>query len=451
MPFGESIVALSTPAGESAIAVVRVSGSICHQLVTKVFDSPSPCPRKAVLAEYIDLEGKSVDQVVYIFYAENASYTGEEMLEINCHGNPFIIQNMIEDLLARGCRIAEPGEFTKTAFLSGRMDLSQAEAVLDLIHACSEKALEVARKQLDGSVGNKVNQLIDKLLGMIANLEAYIDFPEEDLPTEDKSGPLKELVTLRVEMERLISTSHYSTILHEGVKVVIVGPTNAGKSSLLNALTGEDRVIVSQEPGTTRDFVEEPIMLGSYIIRLIDTAGFQKPGSDIERMGIDKSMGQLEQADFVLVTLDGTLPCPPKLLELQNKLKPGRALIIENKIDLPNRQDHRQTFPQFPHCEASALTGEGIDELKKQLLETLETNLEVPGEDRIVVSARHAGAFKMAQKGLDEALRKLPKGEAIELVVSDLRSSLHSLGEIIGKIDNERMLDKLFSKFCIGK
>ncbi len=451
MPFGESIVALSTPAGESAIAVVRVSGSLCHQLVTKIFGNTSPSPRKTVLAEYIDLHGKSVDQVVYIFYAESASYTGEEMLEINCHGNPFIIQNMIEDLLDRGCRIAEPGEFTKTAFLNGRMDLSQAEAVLDLIQARSEKALEVARKQLDGSIGSKVNQLIDKLLEIIAALEAYIDFPEEDLPPEDESGPLKEMGSLRVEMERLISTSHYSAILREGVKTVIVGPTNAGKSSLLNALTGEDRVIVSQEPGTTRDFVEEPIMLGSYIIRLIDTAGFQESASDIERKGIDKTLEQLERADFVLVTLDGTLPCPPRLLELQDKLEPGRALIIENKIDLPNRLNHRQSLPQYPHCGVSALTGEGIDELKKVLLETLETNLDVPGEDRIVVSARHAGAFKNAQNRLDEALRKLPNGEAIELVVSDLRASLHFLGEITGKIDNERMLDKLFSKFCIGK
>ncbi len=451
MPFGESIVALSTPAGESAIAVVRVSGHLCHRLVTKVFRNSSPCPRKAVLAEYIDLGGKSVDQVVYIFFAENASYTGEEMLEINCHGNPYIIQNIMEDLLARGCRMAEPGEFTKIAFLNGRMDLSQAEAVLDLIHARSEKALEVARKQLEGSVGKKVNQLIDKLLGIIAALEAYIDFPEEDLPPEDASGPLQDVVLLMIEMERLISTSHYSTILHEGVKTVIAGAPNAGKSSLLNAMTGEDRVIVSREPGTTRDFVEEPIMLGSYIIRLIDTAGFQEPGSEIERMGIDKAMEQLDRADFVLVTLDGALPCPIHLRNLQDKLKPGRALIVENKIDLPNRLDHRQSFPEIPHCEVSAVNGDGIDELKKVLLKTLEANLDVPGEDRIVVSARHAGALKNARNGLCDALKKLRNVEAIELVASDLRSSLHFLGEITGKIDNERMLDKLFNQFCIGK
>lgn len=451
MPFGESIVALSTPAGESAIAVVRVSGNICHQLVTKIFGQDPLIPRKAKLADYVDRSGKVVDQVVYIFFAEKASYTGEEMLEVNCHGNPLIIQNIIEDLLARGCRIAEPGEFTRTAFLNGRMDLSQAEAVLDIIHARSEKALEVARKQLDGSVGKKVNQLIDKLLEIIASLEAYIDFPEEDLPPEDETGPLEAMVFLIDEMDRLISTSHYSTLLHEGVKTVIVGAPNAGKSSLLNALTGEDRVIVSREPGTTRDFIEEPVMLGSYVVRFVDTAGLQEPGSDIERMGIDKTIEQLDRADFVLLVLDGTAPYPTQLFELKNKFFSGRTIVIENKIDLPNQQDHRNSFPEIPHCRISALTGDGIDGLKSDLEKALEADLDVPTEDRIVVSARHADALKEAKVCLLGALEKLRSGEAIELVASDLRSSLDSMGRITGKIDNERMLDKLFSEFCIGK
>lgn len=451
MPFGESIVALSTPAGESAIAVVRVSGQLCHQLVTKIFGQDPLTPRKAKLADYVDRSGKVVDQVVYIFFAESASYTGEEMLEVNCHGNPLIIQNIIEDLLARGCRIAEPGEFTRTAFLNGRMDLSQAEAVLDIIHARSEKALEVARKQLEGSVGKKVNQLIDKLLEIIASLEAYIDFPEEDLPPEGETGPLKAMVFLIDEVDRLISTSHYSTLLHEGVKTVITGAPNAGKSSLLNALTGEDRVIVSREPGTTRDFIEEPVMLGSYVVRFVDTAGLQDPGSDIERMGIDKTIEQLDRADFVLLVLDGTAPCPTQLFELKNKFISGRTIVIENKIDLPNQQDHRNSFPEIPHCRISALTGDGIDGLKKELEKALEADLEVPTEDRIVVSARHADALKEAKVCLLEALEKLRNGEAMELVASDLRASLDSMGRITGKIDNERMLDKLFSEFCIGK
>ncbi len=451
MPFDESIVALSTPTGESAIAVIRVTGGLCHQLVTYIFNKSSPQPRKATLADYIDENGLILDQVVYLFYAEKASYTGEEMLEINCHGNPLIIQKIIEDLLARGCRMAEPGEFTKTAFLNGRIDLSQAEAVIDLIQARSEKALDVARKQLDGAVGKKVNQLIDKLLEIIAAIEAYIDFPEEDLPPEGDPGPVSEMNALVEEMNRLVSTSHYSTLLHEGVRTAIVGAPNAGKSSLLNVLSGEDRVIVSREPGTTRDFIEEPIMVGSYIVRLIDTAGIQEPGSEIERMGINKAIEQLDRADFVLVVLDGTLPCPTLLLEQKEKFPEGRVIVVENKIDLPDQMDHRSVLTDFPHCQVSALTGEGIEKLRKSLAQSLETGLDVPDEGQIVVSARHADALKDAIKSVIEAMNKLGEGIAIELVASDLRNSLDALSRITGKIDNERMLDKLFGTFCIGK
>jgi len=304
MPGTDTIVALATPAGESAIAMIRVSGCLCPQLVENVFGAPPAKPRHATCGRYRDINNAVIDEVVYIYYADSASYTGQKMLEICGHGNPLIAQKMIEDLIERGCRMAEPGEFTRIAFLNGCMDLSQAEAVIDLIRARSDKAIEIAQKQLQGAVGKKVNELTDRLLSVIAWVEATIDFPEENLPPDDQPGPIRDLQNLCGAMERLISTSHYSSLLHNGIKVVITGPPNTGKSSLLNFLTGEERVIVSPEPGTTRDFIEANIMIGSYSMRIIDTAGLHSPDSDIERQGIEKTCEQVENADFHLVVIN---------------------------------------------------------------------------------------------------------------------------------------------------
>ena len=451
MPLNETIVALATPHGESALAIIRLSGPQTLPLTKSIFSRDDSHPRHAYLGNYNDLQGNELDSVIYTYFADDASYTREALLEISCHGNPFIVQKIIEDLIQRGCRLAEPGEFTRLAFLNGRIDLSQAEAVIDLIRARSDRALEAAKKQLSGSVRNKVRALTDSLLQIISHFEAYIDFPEEDLPPEDLEGPVRELTALRKELERLITTSHYSTILHEGIKTVIVGLPNVGKSSLLNALIGEERAIVSDEPGTTRDYIEERMLLDSYFLRVIDTAGLHESDAALEILSMGKTLEQLANADLKLLVIDSTAPSPLFPEDLFRQLDNGHTLVLENKVDLPDSQHHKKFMPACSHCRISALTGEGIPEAEKVMIQILEKDIEVPTADAVIVSARHAHALGEAKNFLYTAIGKIRRIYPTELIVSDLRATGDALSAITGKIDNEAILDKLFNSFCIGK
>lgn len=450
--MGETIVAPATPYGESALAVVRVSGPLCPQLAA---DCLGNClvkhPRRVSLLEYKALNGSGLDHCLAVFFAEGKSYTGEPSLELSLHGNPLIVQSVTEDLLARGCRMAEPGEFTRTAFANGKLDLSQAEAVADLISARSEQALRVAQRQLDGSIGRKMHELTDRLLMVIAAVEAYIDFPEEDLPPEDQAGPLASLATLSRELGELIETSHYKKLLHEGIRTVIMGEPNAGKSSLLNALMGEDRAIVSAEPGTTRDFLTERVMIGQYGLQLIDTAGLRETAAEIERLGIAKTVQQIQGADFLLVVVDQSAPAPHFPDTVAARLAEHRVLVVENKIDLPPHPAHAPILPDCPRVRVSLTQGEGLEALRSAIQETLERDRVVPGADALMVSARHANALRQARAAIDEARSMLGDDAPAELAAASLRDALAAVGEVIGKVDNEAMLDKLFATFCIGK
>ncbi len=450
--MGETIVAPATPYGESALAVVRVSGPLCPQIAADALDAKLVAsPRQASLRTYRSLDGAALDHCLAIYFADGKSYTGEPSLELSLHGNPLILQRVTEDLLARGCRMAEPGEFTRTAFANGKLDLSQAEAVADLISARSEQALRVAQRQLDGSIGRKMSELTDRLLMVIAAVEAYIDFPEEDLPPEDQTGPLASLAALSRELGELIETSHYKTLLHEGIRTVIMGEPNAGKSSLLNALMGEDRAIVSAEPGTTRDFLTERVMIGPYGLQLVDTAGLREATADIERQGIAKTLKQAREADFLLVVVDQAAPAPHFPDELATRLADHRVLVVENKVDLPQHPGFSEILPESPRVRVSMATGEGVEALRAKIQEILETDRVVPGPDELMVSARHAGALKAARTAIDEARAGLQSDIPAELAAAGLRDALAAVGEVIGKVDNEVMLDKLFATFCIGK
>lgn len=452
MPEGYTAVAAATPTGESAIAMVRLSGPDCATLCRDLFGKASPKPRYACYGEYKNTSGDTLDKCVFTYFKGPASFTGEDMLEISTHGSPFIVQKMLQDLIARGCHAAEPGIFSRTAFINGKMDLTQAEAIIDLIRARSDRALEAAHKQLDGSVGNAVNSLVDALLHLIAHLEAYIDFPEDDLPPESSEGPVRELKALIQRVDALISTSQYSSLLHEGICTVIAGEPNAGKSSLLNALTGTERAIVSEEPGTTRDYIEDRLLVGPYLLRMVDTAGLHEAQSQIESIGIAKAMQQATAADLLLIVLDGTHPSPTLPPAIIERLHLGKALFIVNKSDLPqSEQALQQQFPEIPCVRISALQGSGLDELRKAIVGLLEANIIIPDENRVLVSARHAGALSEAKEALYEASRKLDQGIFLELVANDLRNALQAMEQITGRIDNERMLDHLFSAFCIGK
>jgi len=446
---GDTIAALATPVGTSAIAVVRASGPQTAGLVRAIFGCTPP-PRLAQHADYTDRSGALVDDVLFTFFAGPNSFTGEDTVEISCHGNPFIAQKILTDLLARGCRPAEAGEFSKRAFLNGRMDLSQAEAVMDLIHARSERALAAANQQLRGALGRQMDSLISQLVNILAMIEAYVDFPEEDLPSEDRQVVQRQLAELLVGTNRLLATNHYGELLREGIKTVILGEPNAGKSSLLNCLVGRDRALVSPEPGTTRDYLEERVSMGPHWLRLIDTAGLNAAPSSLEKRGIDKTFEQAADADLFLWVIDATRPLPALPPALAARMSPANTITVFNKIDLPPAP--RGTLPQaFPVVNISARQGAGLEALQAAVTKLAESFHVEVGDELIAINARHSHALEQAKACLVSAGQKLVENVPSELVASDLRVALDAFGQVSGKIDNERILDQLFASFCIGK
>jgi tRNA modification GTPase len=467
MPFGETIAAPATPAGESALALVRASGPLVPALSAAVLGHPpdSPTlPRVATFGAYHAITGEILDQVVLTRFAAPASSTGEDVLEITAHGNPLLVQRILQDLFARGCRPAEPGEFTRTAFTNGKLDLSQAEAVSDLIRARSDGALRAARRQLDGELSRRVRDFSQRLLQIQAEIEAYIDFPEEDLPAENSTGPRAAIAALNKDIETLLATARFGALLRDGLHAVIAGPPNAGKSSLLNALLGRPRAIVSPEPGTTRDFIEDRFLVGPYSIQITDTAGLRDdPPGAIEREGIARTLEKIASADFLLLVIDSAAE-PPVLSQIVlDAIHPKSTLVVENKTDLSDSKNRQDFLSECMHICLSLKTGDGLDRLRAALQRAIEQDFAVSQDDLVLTSARHVEALTRARDGLVSALAKLAARDPAELAASDLRQALDALGEILGLSSvegaspndrhaaHEAMLDRLFATFCIGK
>jgi len=452
MDVQDTIVAAATPAGRSALAVVRIDGPLASELSAKGLGRSAPLPeRRAAAGVWRDLRGEPVDQVVAVRWAAGRSFTGGDTLELTCHGNPLLVRRIVEDLLARGARMAEPGEFTRRAFLAGRMDLTQAEGVADLIHANGERALEAARRLLAGELGRLVAVWSERLLSTLATLEAHIDFPEEDLPAEDPRGPAAALAALASELSGYAGTARHDAALRGGLRVAVVGAPNAGKSSLLNALTGAARALVSPEAGTTRDWIEAPVAGLPVAVTAVDTAGLREGGGAVERAGMERSLEQAESAHFLLLVIDASVPPPALPSRLTAALRQGRCLIVANKSDLPEHPALPSFMPAAPRVKACLLDGRDGERLRAALAAALVAADLAPGADELVVSVRHADALRRAAGALEEARRLLNAPARTELAAERCREALDALGEIVGRIDNERMLDKLFASFCIGK
>ena len=412
----------------------------------------APAARRATLGIWSDLSGKAIDQVVVTCLAAGASATGETGAEVACHGNPRLVREIVADAIARGARLAEPGEFTRRAFLNGRIDLTQAEAVGDLIHAESERALEAARRQLAGELGRAVAGWTDRLLQALATLEAHIDFPEEDLPPEDPEGPRARLLSLAEELEAAGRTARRGQALRSGVRLAVVGAPNAGKSSLLNALCGEARALVSPEAGTTRDYLEAEVAGLPLKVTAVDTAGLREGGGALEQAGMRRSLEQAAAADLILCVVDGASHPPALPAELLALLIPGHAGVVLSKPDLGSDPDATTFLADLPRTRCCLLAAEGAAAARDFVGRLLETADLDASDERLAVSARHAEAMGRAAQALREASRLLEKGAgATELAATEARGGLDALGEIIGRVDNERMLDKLFASFCIGK
>src|SRR5882724_12031713 len=447
MTVADTIAAISTPAGEGAIALVRISGVNAIDVAEKIFrgkENPSRFGSHVQhFGEIVDGKGRLIDQVMFSIHRAPASYTGEDLLEISCHGGTLVTAKVLEACLRGGARAARPGEFTERAFLNGKMDLTQAEAVIDLIRARTDLALRSATVQLEGRLGEKIRKIRDELVSLLAHIDASIDFPEEGISPDEGEKLCARLGSVREEIAALLATADQGRILREGVRVVIYGATNAGKSSLLNRLLGYDRVIVSETHGTTRDTIEETANLDGLPIRLLDTAGLRASASELEHEGIVRTERSLQLADLRLHIADRNAPKPSHFDERAGN---SNEIVVLNKSDLPEDID----WKNFPALRVSCMTGEGLPELQKEILARI-TKQNLRPESTVAINARHRDCLRRALESCDRAGAALGQRLSPEYVAVDLNEALRAVGEVIGVVDVEQILDSVFGQFCVGK
>ena len=460
MLLEDTIAAISTAVGEGAIAVLRVSGADAINLVARIFRGSTPPEkmesRRSYFGEIYDVTGV-IDQVLLTIFRHPQSYTGEDLVEISCHGGILVTRRILSLLLNAGARSAEPGEFTQRAFLNGKMDLTQAEAVMDLIRAQTDLALRAANEQLAGYLGRELTRIQDQLLTTLAHIEAYIDFPDEAISPDTGKMLIDRLEEAGASLVGLVATAEQGRILRHGLRTVIYGEPNVGKSSLLNLLLGYDRAIVSETPGTTRDTIEETINVRGIPVRLIDTAGKRSPEDAIEREGIRRTELQLEQADLVLQVVDASSPMVNERQragtsenERERSMSNGREknrILVLNKIDLGLHSD-RETSPGV---RFSCRTREGEEALNQAIWDFVMTTGMSTDNFRIAISARHQACLQKAITDLTAAKAGLTNNELPELISIELRGALDAIGDVIGRHDTEDLLGRIFSEFCIGK
>ena len=442
MHGADTIAALATPFGAGAVALVRMSGPRAVEIADEVFRGRRlviDVPAGRVVQGRIERGGAVVDEVLLTVFRAPRSYTGEDVVEVSGHGGVVVAQSVLDALLSAGARMAAPGEFTQRAFLNGKMDLTQAEAVMDLINARGEAAARAAAGQLEGRLGRVVERLREEALTALAHLEAFIDFPEEGIDPESGKALLRRVDDLSGAVTRLLSTADEGRMLREGVRLVIHGEPNAGKSSLLNLLVGYDRAMVSEIPGTTRDTIEENLTLRGIPFRVVDTAGLRESSDPLEIEGMRRTRRHLEQADVLVHVVDAAA--------VGGEIQPGeREVLVLNKIDLCS--DRGLPAEAIAMC---CLDGRGLEQLVDAVIARSDLGSLGRFEEAVAVNARHQQCLRSAAEALAETRRSLERGDAPELTALELRSALTAIGEITGAVDTEEVLGKIFSTFCIGK
>ena len=454
----DTIAAIATPVGEGAVAIVRVSGPDAERIATSVFVRVGG--KNGKLASHRLYHGriqdpgskKIFDEVLLALMRKPHSYTGEDIVELHCHGGAFVVRRVLELVLAQGARHAEPGEFTKRAFLNGRIDLAQAEAVLDIIRARTEKGVELAVNQAGGELSQWVHELRENLLDILVQVEAAIDFPEEEIELLRHSELIGQIDSLRGKIGEIVATYDWGRLLRDGARVCICGRPNVGKSSLLNALLGEQRVIVTPVPGTTRDVIEEAINLDGLPVVLWDTAGIRMTDEQVEKLGVELSLAHVEKADAAIVVLDASAEISEDDRRCLRATASKKCLIVINKVDLPQALDGAELERAF--CGAavirvSAKNGSGLMELKHALRDLLvKKEVDSPV---VLTNLRHKAALTAGSSALDDAVTSLQNRYAPELVAINLQEANERLEEIVGKMTNDDILERIFSHFCIGK
>lgn len=442
--MAEVIAAIASPVGTGAISLIRLSGDDAKKVAQKVVDSIDlPRARQAAVRKIRDKKGRVLDEGVMVIFEGPGSYTGEDVVEFSGHGGVVVTRAVLERFVEAGARPAEPGEFTQRAYLNGKLDLTQAEAVMDLISAQTKLALRSANEQLSGRLGRVCEEIRARLLSAVAHMEAYLDFPEEDIDPVVGASLQRKVEEQQAAIGRLLATAEQGKILRDGVRTVIFGRPNVGKSSLLNRLLGYQRAIVSDREGTTRDTIEEVINLRGIPLRLIDTAGVRESEDEIEQEGIAMTFGQIERADLILEVVD--LSQAPDHEE-RNFPEGVHHLRIGNKSDSEN-----QAWSGSSILRISCETGEGFEALEGEIVRILSLDETHWGDHSVAVNVRHQACLQRAKRSLELGLESLQRGDDAELSVMDLREALNAIGEVAGVVDTEEILGEIFGNFCIGK
>lgn len=448
---GETIAAIATPPGEGGVAIIRLSGNQALAIADRLFSGPvySYKSHTAHFGQLHNEQGEHIDDVLLLVMLGHRSYTGETTVEIHCHGGSLITRRVLEAVLKAGARAALPGEFTFKAFMNGKLDLTQAEAVQELISAKNERALDAADQQLQGALSEKILSFQESLTQTTAILEAWVDFPEEGLEFATMEEICRELEGICEKMEVLAASFHDGKILHDGLSLCLVGCPNVGKSSLMNALLEKDRAIVSPIPGTTRDILEDHLRLNGLHVKLSDTAGIRDAEETIEREGIRRSKETMQQADLILLVLDAHKGLNHEDNCLLQQVPPHKTIVIWNKIDLPHPPVPSLSFPHQVHL--SAKQKEGIEELKKIIDRVVWEQGPPSKEEIIITNVRHKEALEESIQATRKVIAGLQQNVSPEFLTLDMRQSLSALGKIIGTNITEDILSAIFSRFCIGK
>lgn len=450
-----TIAGIATSASLSSISVIRLSGEAALASTSEVFRGLNGRPLLDIrpfsirYGHILDEADRIIDEVLVSYFRGPKSYTGEDVVEISCHGGPLPVRRILERILAQGVRLAQPGEFTKRAFLNGRIDLSQAEAVMDIIESRTDAALRAANDQSRGKLSRRIRELRTQLMDVMARIEVTLDFPDDELDRASDQRLAEALEEIRLQVDLLLASAETGKLLREGLKVVIAGKPNVGKSSLLNALLEEQRAIVTEIPGTTRDLIEEYINLEGIPLRLTDTAGIRETTDIVEALGVERSRQSMTEADLVILVLDLSRHLSSEDLELLDATQGRRRIILLNKEDLPKVAD----IPAAILEEAtiiSALNNYGLDQLRERIRE-MSLKDSAGFDETLVTAARHKEALHQAEQSLREAVEAIHQAVPMDLVTIDVHAAWSALGEIIGDTLQDDLVDRIFSGFCIGK
>lgn len=455
----DTIAAISTPPGEGAISIVRMSGEEAVSIAQKVFSGKDLTQAKSHTINYghiVDPKThEEIDEVMVSLMLAPKTFTREDIVEINCHGGIVATNRILQLLLVNGARLAEPGEFTKRAFLHGRIDLTQAESVMDLIRAKTDRSMKIALNQLDGNLSHLIDSLRKDILDVLAQVEVNIDYPEYDDVEEMTTKLLKEkAIEIKQRIEQLLKTASQGKIMREGLATALVGRPNVGKSSLLNHLLHEDKAIVTDVAGTTRDVIEEYVNVSGVPLKLIDTAGIRETDDKVEKIGVERSKKAIEQSDLVLLVLNAAESLTKEDLELIRLTNDKKRIIILNKTDLEEKLDRKELAKiseNAPVYATSILKNEGVEALEEAISKLFFNGIENSQSTVMVTNARHIALLKKAQNSLDSVLEGISSGMPVDLVQIDMTEAWNLLGEITGESYEDELLDQLFSQFCLGK